>query len=552
MRLASKQPRPLSFVFVAFLWSEFLPVVGARRGDGANVLHLISEPPKGRQSLLHVDDYTQNLGDRLFKRKEHRSRFVDYNAMLTPVGPCRYAAVGIMLVWAALLTWMLVTTADTFFCPPLKYWARKLRLQPEVAGATLLAFGNGAPDVFTAQAAANASDVPLLLGEMLGANCFLTCIVMGSVILVSWEGATTVPKKGPFLYNALWYMGAVLTCCLILLDGTISVVEAVILLASYVVYVVTLCIWTPRSPCEEAATETKASMMEAAQSTDKVDNPPSLEGVTPPKDGSAMDWIVFGVQWPFYMIRWATIPPADDVWDRQRRVLCSLTPVGIVALFFLVIDSHFNLSTYCLFVSVGALLGMMIFSMCGDGPETPWIYPLFTFIAKVSSCIWLAFLAAELTDVVKALGLALGIPTALLGITVVAWGNSLGDLLACLAVSRAGDMRMAIVGIFSSPLFSNLVGFGLSALATAAAHGGRAVIFNPHDMSSSFKTIMPLVGALVCAVISAVMCCTAFHKQNYKAMPNRYWAYGLFACYSIFIVSEGTDYAVHSAFGSSR
>ncbi|KNC72923.1 hypothetical protein SARC_14517, partial [Sphaeroforma arctica JP610] len=52
-----------------------------------------------------------------------------------------------------LLISLLATTADYFFVPALCVIARALRLSPSVAGITLVAFGNGAPDVFTAYAA---------------------------------------------------------------------------------------------------------------------------------------------------------------------------------------------------------------------------------------------------------------------------------------------------------------------------------------------------------------------------------------------------------------
>merc|ERR1719281_740971 len=125
---------------------------------------------------------------------------MNYERMLSQPGG-RVTSILALLVWAFFLAWMLITTAEYYFCPPLMYWTRKLKLQPEVAGATLLAFGNGAPDVFTAQAAIRASDIPLLLGEMLGANAFLLCVVMGSLILASQGRSTAIPAKSRFLYN---------------------------------------------------------------------------------------------------------------------------------------------------------------------------------------------------------------------------------------------------------------------------------------------------------------------------------------------------------------
>lgn len=54
--------------------------------------------------------------------------------------------------------------ADNFFVPPLNLLSEKLRLSPSIAGITLLAIGNGAPDVFTAYAGLKGGDLQLVLG----------------------------------------------------------------------------------------------------------------------------------------------------------------------------------------------------------------------------------------------------------------------------------------------------------------------------------------------------------------------------------------------------
>lgn len=51
------------------------------------------------------------------------------------------------------LLMMLMTASERFFCPSLELIAAYLKLPPSVAGATLLSFGNGAPDLFTQLAA---------------------------------------------------------------------------------------------------------------------------------------------------------------------------------------------------------------------------------------------------------------------------------------------------------------------------------------------------------------------------------------------------------------
>lgn len=59
----------------------------------------------------------------------------------------------LILAWIAVLSGILIVVADRFFCPALEVLSDYFQLPANVAGATLLSFGNGAPDVFTMLAA---------------------------------------------------------------------------------------------------------------------------------------------------------------------------------------------------------------------------------------------------------------------------------------------------------------------------------------------------------------------------------------------------------------
>lgn len=76
--------------------------------------------------------------------------------------------------------------------------------------------------------------------------------------------------------------------------------------------------------------------------------------------------------------------------------------------------------------------------------------------------MWIWFIANILIDLLGVLGLILGFKPAFLGITVLAWGNSCGDMMANSAVAKKGFARMALIGCFAGPLFNLLIGLGLS------------------------------------------------------------------------------------------
>ena len=53
---------------------------------------------------------------------------------------------------------------------------------------------------------------------------------------------------------------------------------------------------------------------------------------------------------------------------------------------------------------------------------------------------------------------------AYLGITFLAWGNSVGDMVANFGVAKRGYANMAIVGCFAGPFFNMCLGLGISVM----------------------------------------------------------------------------------------
>jgi len=58
-----------------------------------------------------------------------------------------------------------------------------------------------------------------------------------------------------------------------------------------------------------------------------------------------------------------------------------------------------------------------------------------------------------------------------LGITVLAWGNSVGDLVADTALVKKGKSKMAVSGCFGSPLLSDLLGLGVALTSYTLTEG---------------------------------------------------------------------------------
>ncbi|KAL4811548.1 Sodium/calcium exchanger protein-domain-containing protein [Aspergillus unguis] len=96
-------------------------------------------------------------------------------------------------------------------------------------------------------------------------------------------------------------------------------------------------------------------------------------------------------------------------------------------------------------------------------PPSSW-RPVLAFLGFVVAIFWIATIATEVVSLLKTVGVILNISDSLLGLTVFAVGNSLGDLVANITVARLGYPVMALSACFGGPMLNILLGVGLGGL----------------------------------------------------------------------------------------
>ena len=100
-----------------------------------------------------------------------------------------------------------------------------------------------------------------------------------------------------------------------------------------------------------------------------------------------------------------------------------------------------------------------------------WFKLSLLFLSFMSSMFWMDMVAGEAVAVLTSLGHMWHMNMAVLGLTVLAWGNSIGDLVADVSVARAGSPDMAVTACFAGPLFNMLVGLGVAFfIQTSSTH----------------------------------------------------------------------------------
>eukprot|EP00913_Durusdinium_trenchii_P027253 g25568.t1 len=376
----------------------------------------------------------------------------DYCHLIQHIQP--YYSIPLLVLWVLLLLWLLNDTAEVYFVPPLRYWSARLRLSPCLAGATLVAVGNGAPDlVMTALAPTTLESLHIVICDTV---CIL-CVAGGAVVYLraraqletketrgkSARGrlggdprsmSEVEPLNGStYVAGAAW-LGLALAYLLgLLVSSQINLGAALVMPTMYIGFMVTLSYLDNGAPFEVEPVMGPA---------------PMLPGLAPPKEGGVGETI-----W------WALTMSASPV----ALLVFALWSSGAGFRWF--VTSSWSMAFAVLAIALSTVL-----LLCSEDGHLPRLYPLTTLLAKVSSVLLLLAIARELTVCFKTVCLFLGVSRFVLESTVVPWGNSLGDLVTAVAMVRQGQSEAAATALFAAPLFNVLVSAGLTLILTTS-HG---------------------------------------------------------------------------------
>jgi len=529
----------------------------------------------------------------------------------------------------ASLFYVLATVAERFFCPALENIASALRIPEDVAGATLLSFGNGAPDCFAQIAALSRDDadavregVSLALGANLGAGIFISAAVFPIVVLVTpsrfarhrrpiddddaldddddadpgvpdatggtsggiWRRFDAWTRRGgveverpAFVRDVCFYALAVAGVVLSLTRGRrVTRTEALALVGVYLVYLGVLLIpsrlarlvahvtnrgaESDELEWENAHSERlTAGLLDEDDEIDDYaalieDGAPGLLGNVGPEPSTAAEEdgesaaaaaaggsshhamnasflsdggsavkrgirkvtsvLTTAAEAPVVTLIRCTMPDLGSDPARRSRLLTSLLPVT-APLFFVFVERFLGVNS--LITPAGAAYG----AFCGlTGSASLYIaWPhvkysrvmngILTVVAFVISVTWMDGTAGELVALLTALGKIHGVSETLLGATVLAWGNSVGDIVADITVAKEGHPAMAIAACFAGPLFNLLMGLSAGLAIATEEHGTIAGIHLENEL-------VVLAGALLVSLSFQAIATPLMHKWRYS------------------------------------
>ena len=147
-----------------------------------------------------------------------------------------------LAVLLLLLSFLIIgIVIERYFIPSLVNIAEWLKMPEDVAGATLLAFGSSAPELFTALLSLFLvqSRPSFGVGNIVGSALFQVLVVIGFTAMVK----RVYLQWRPVLRDGTFYALAVLLFYLLIHDGTLSAWDGGMLIAAYMVYLSLLLLW---------------------------------------------------------------------------------------------------------------------------------------------------------------------------------------------------------------------------------------------------------------------------------------------------------------------
>ncbi|XP_060188832.1 cation/calcium exchanger 4-like [Lycium barbarum] len=485
-----------------------------------------------------------------------------------------------LAIWLVSLFYLLGNTAADYFCCCLEKLSNLLKLPPTVAGVTLLPLGNGAPDVFASIAAFMGSDSGEVgLNSVLGGAVFVTCVVVGTVSLCVAEQCIQIDKKC-FIRDVCFFIVALVALLALLIVDKVTVLGAVAFIAIYLVYAVfvaanemlrnrgsslKLDLITPLLPVSSVDGE-----HDSFGASESVDGLPQLQAQLPhwmwssnvaifsdevvkeiPVESPMALWgwneqddvndrsssfscskLFALLEIPLTLPRRLTIPIIDeDRWSKLYAVSsASLAPLLLAFLWNTQDDLSSPASTaYVVGAVVGGILGGVAFVYTtSDHPPQRFLFP-WLFGGFFMSIIWFYIVANELVALLVAFGVIFGVNPSILALTVLAWGNSMGDLMSnvAIAVNSADGVQIAMSGCYAGPMFNTLVGLGISMLLGALSKRPESYMLPKDD--SLYYTMGFLMLALVWALIVL--------PRN-AMRPSKSLGLGLMTIYVVFLSSR--------------
>lgn len=145
--------------------------------------------------------------------------------------------------------YLLAVICDEFFVESLDKISEKLKLPSDVAGATFMAVGSSAPELFTSLFAVlkPGDHADIGAGTIVGSAIFNILVIIGASAVFKQAKLTWQPV----VRDALFYSLSIIVLLVTFMDGQVTLSEALLFLALYVGYIIAVINWKKILPYKD-------------------------------------------------------------------------------------------------------------------------------------------------------------------------------------------------------------------------------------------------------------------------------------------------------------
>ncbi|CAH3042670.1 unnamed protein product [Porites lobata] len=407
----------------------------------------------------------------------------------------QHGAVIVNFAVAFYMFWAIAIVCDDYFVPCLEIICDKMGLQSDVAGATFMALGSSAPELFASVIGVFITKGDIGVGTILGSAVFNVLFVIG----VCGIGAGTVLYLAwwPLVRDSLFYLFSLVILMLVLMDNVVIWSEATAMVCFYSIYLLIMYFnprieaWlykvtktkSPEYKSELHASNGKGQAYsqlpedEAQEQDQGKDEKNDVEKETPDKENDSEDKPkedkdeskdVKG-----YSDSGEHLAHHHEYDQHRPHEVPDLTlgtpwspPEGIWARTCWFLGLPINISFY--------------FTIPDVKKESCQKYVYFSFVICI---VWIGVTSYILVWMVTIIGYTFMIPDTVMGLSLVAFGSSVPDCLSSLFVAQKGDGDMAVSHTVGSNVFDILLCLGIPWLVkTTVWDYDSAVVINSHGL----------------------------------------------------------------------
>ncbi|KAG8194171.1 hypothetical protein JTE90_002376 [Oedothorax gibbosus] len=358
---------------------------------------------------------------------------------------------------------MIAIVCDCYFIPALEVISDKLKLPPDVAGATFMAIGASSPELFSSILGSFVTEGDIGVGAVIGSAVFNILGITGVAGIALWNEVLDIDWY-PMVRDCIAYGITVLVLVWIISDNIVKWWEAVILLGIFFLYILLMyfnrrvekctrniarragpdfccCCNCEVDPGEKQPLLKKESKVFVPELLKSQEKPIMTSADTQNHPPIVADKIEVKV------VSQDGVEGNEE--EEERRSLCT-PPSGCL-----------NFTWWLVMFPASALFTITI-----PDPTNPTCRKFFalTFLVAIA---WLGVLSYVAVWMVTIIGYTLSIPDAVSGLTILAVGASVPDLITTVIVAKSGQGNMAISNLVGSNNFDISICLGVPWLGKA-------------------------------------------------------------------------------------